>query len=29
VGGDIVKKDDEQIIITPADVKISRKKLGR
>jgi SepF-like predicted cell division protein (DUF552 family) len=29
VGGDIVQKDDDQIIITPADVKISRKKLGR
>jgi hypothetical protein len=29
VGGDIVQKDDDQIIITPAGVKISRKKLGR
>jgi SepF-like predicted cell division protein (DUF552 family) len=29
VGGDIVQKDDDQIIITPAGVKVSRKKLGR
>jgi len=29
VGGDIVQKDDDQIIITPRGVKISREKLGR
>ena len=29
VGGDIVQKDDDQIIITPGGVKISRKKLGK
>jgi hypothetical protein len=29
VGGDIVQKDDDQIIITPGGVSISRKKLGR
>jgi hypothetical protein len=29
VGGDIVQKDDDQIIITPGGVKVSRKKLGR
>jgi hypothetical protein len=29
VGGDIVQKDDDQIIITTDGVKISRKKLGR
>jgi SepF-like predicted cell division protein (DUF552 family) len=29
VGGDIVQKDDDQIIITPGGVTISRKKLGR
>ncbi|MFC7228965.1 cell division protein SepF [Salinirubellus salinus] len=29
VGGDIVQKDDDQIIITPGGVQISRKKLGR
>ena len=29
VGGDIVQKDDDQIIITPRSVEISRKKLGR
>jgi hypothetical protein len=29
VGGDIVQKDDDQIIITPGTVKISRKKLGQ
>jgi hypothetical protein len=28
VGGDIVQKDDDQIIITPGGVKISRKKLS-
>lgn len=28
VGGDIVQKDDEQIIITPGGVTISRDKLG-
>lgn len=28
VGGDIVQKDDDQIIITPGGVSISRKKLG-
>lgn len=29
VGGDIVQKDDEQLIISPTGVKISRKKLGQ
>jgi SepF-like predicted cell division protein (DUF552 family) len=29
VGGDIVQKDDDQIIITPGGVGISRSKLGR
>jgi SepF-like predicted cell division protein (DUF552 family) len=29
VGGDIVQKDDDQIIITPRGIKISREKLGR
>ena len=29
VGGDIVQKEDDQIIITPAGVGISRSKLGR
>ena len=29
VGGDIVQKDDDQLIITPADVGISRERLGR
>ena len=29
VGGDIVQKDDDQILITPSGVSISRKKLGR
>ena len=29
VGGDIVQKDEDQIIITPRSVKISREKLGR
>ncbi|MFC6960985.1 cell division protein SepF [Halocatena marina] len=28
VGGDIVQKDDDQLIITPSGVGISRKKLG-
>lgn len=28
VGGDIVQKDDDQLIITPSDVGINRKKLG-
>ncbi|MFB6169883.1 MAG: cell division protein SepF [Haloarculaceae archaeon] len=28
VGGDIVQKDDDQIIITPTGVSISRTKLG-
>lgn len=28
VGGDIVQKDDDQLIITPNGVGISRKKLG-
>jgi SepF-like predicted cell division protein (DUF552 family) len=28
VGGDIVQKDEDQIIITPRSVKISREKLG-
>jgi len=29
VGGDIVQKGDDQIIVTPAGVGISREKLGR
>ena len=29
VGGDIVQKEDDQIIITPGGVGISRSKLGR
>lgn len=29
VGGDIVQKDDDQIIITPTGVKISRDKLEK
>jgi SepF-like predicted cell division protein (DUF552 family) len=29
VGGDIVQKDDDQLIITPAGVGISRERLGR
>jgi len=29
VGGDIVQKDDDQIIVTPRSVDISRTKLGR
>jgi len=28
VGGDIVQKDDDQLIITPAGVHISRERLG-
>lgn len=28
VGGDIIQKDDEQLVITPTGVKISREKLG-
>jgi SepF-like predicted cell division protein (DUF552 family) len=28
VGGDIVQKDDEQIIIAPGGVAISRSKIG-
>ena len=28
VGGDIVQKDDDQLIITPTDVRISRERLG-
>jgi hypothetical protein len=29
VGGDIVQKDDDQLLITPAGVRISRERLGR
>ena len=29
VGGDIVQKDDDQLIITPGGVTIARSKLGR
>ncbi|MBV0924012.1 cell division protein SepF [Halomicroarcula limicola] len=29
VGGDIVQKDDDQLIITPSDVVISRERLGQ
>ncbi len=29
VGGDIVQKDDDQLIITPGGVAISRERLGR
>jgi Uncharacterized conserved protein len=29
VGGDIVQKDDDQLIVTPAGVQISRERLGR
>jgi SepF-like predicted cell division protein (DUF552 family) len=29
VGGDIVQKDDDQLIITPSGVGISRDRLGR
>jgi SepF-like predicted cell division protein (DUF552 family) len=28
VGGDIVQKDDDQLIITPAGVAVSRERLG-
>lgn len=28
VGGDIIQKDEDQLIITPGSVKISREKLG-
>ncbi|PSQ60826.1 MAG: hypothetical protein BRD23_01520 [Halobacteriales archaeon SW_9_67_25] len=29
VGGDIVQKDDDQLLITPTGVSISRERLGR
>ena len=29
VGGDIVQKDDDQLIITPAGVNIARERLGQ
>jgi SepF-like predicted cell division protein (DUF552 family) len=29
VGGDIVQKDDDQLIITPSGIKISRQRLGQ
>lgn len=29
VGGDIVQKGDDQLIVTPAGISISRSKLGR
>jgi SepF-like predicted cell division protein (DUF552 family) len=29
VGGDIVQKDDDQLIITPAGVSIARERLGQ
>lgn len=29
IGGDIVQKGDDQLIVTPAGVSISREKLGR
>jgi SepF-like predicted cell division protein (DUF552 family) len=29
VGGDIVQKDDDQLIITPTDIRINRERLGR
>jgi SepF-like predicted cell division protein (DUF552 family) len=29
VGGDIVQKGDDQIIVTPGGVGVSREKLGR
>jgi hypothetical protein len=29
VGGDIVQKDDDQLIITPAGVSVSRRRLGQ
>ncbi|MFC7176218.1 cell division protein SepF [Halosegnis marinus] len=28
VGGDIIQKDDDQLVITPGGVKIAREKLG-
>jgi len=28
VGGDIVQKDDDQLLITPSGIKISRQRLG-
>lgn len=28
VGGDIVQKDDDQLIVTPGDVAVSRERLG-
>jgi SepF-like predicted cell division protein (DUF552 family) len=29
VGGDVVQKDDDQVIITPGGMKVAREKLGR
>jgi SepF-like predicted cell division protein (DUF552 family) len=29
VGGDIVQKDDDQLIVTPSGITVSRTKLGR
>ena len=29
VGGDIVQKDDDQLIVTPAGVTVSRERLGQ
>ena len=29
VGGDIVQKDDDQLIVTPGGISVSRSKLGR
>lgn len=29
VGGDIVQKDDDQLLITPAGIRISRERLGQ
>ncbi|MFB6295974.1 MAG: cell division protein SepF [Halobacteriales archaeon] len=29
IGGDIVQKGDDQIIVTPSGVSVSRRKLGR
>ena len=29
VGGDIVQKDDDQLLITPAGMTVSRERLGR
>ncbi len=28
VGGDIVQKDDDQLLITPAGIRVSRERLG-